>query len=72
MDLLATLGCFPECYVVEFGALPPLPDRWFVAWHAEHEHFQAHGPNDWESVVTVDRFQARRWAMLEAEKEPDA
>ena len=52
-----------EYYSVNFGALPQLPDRWFVAYHPRLEMYMAHGPNEWESMVTCDRFQARRWCI---------
>lgn len=58
--------CSYACYEVDFGALHPLPEGYSVWWHEGHEHYQAHGPDEWESVMTCDRFQARRWCLLEA------
>ena len=52
----------PENVVVNFGALPPLPDGYCVVWHQNLEHYIAWGP-DWESPITCDRFQARRWCF---------
>ncbi len=60
-------NCLRECCEREFGALPPLPPGYSVWWHAEHEHYQAHGPDEWESVITVNAYHARRWALQRAE-----
>ena len=49
-----------------FGALPPLPKGYKVAWYECHEHYQATGPDGWESSITCDPFQARRWAIAHA------
>lgn len=54
-----------RCYEVRWGALPPLPAGYSVWWHGEHEHYTAHGPR-WESAITCDRFQARRWCFAHA------
>ena len=55
-----------ECREISFGALKPLPTGYSVWLHAEHEHYQAHGPNEWSSAITVSRWQARRWALAKA------
>lgn len=52
-----------ECAEVRFGALPSLPAGYSVWRHAEHEHYQGHNPCGWESPITCDRFQARRWCL---------
>ncbi len=53
------------CHERHYGALPPLPEGYSVWWHGEHEHYSAHGPG-WESCITVDPYQARRWALERA------
>lgn len=50
-----------------FGSLA-LPPGYSVMWHGCHEHYQAHGPDGWESCVTWDPYQARRWCMIRNEK----
>jgi hypothetical protein len=55
--------CLDVCHEINFGALPTLPKGWSVWWHEEHEHYQAHGPNDWESVITCRLYDARRWCF---------
>lgn len=52
-----------------FGALKPLPEGYWVGWVECVEHFMAFGPDDWESVVTCDPYQARRWCFTHAAKE---
>jgi hypothetical protein len=54
-----------------FGALPKLPDGYAVRWYECHEHYQATGPNDWESAITCDPFQARRWCFAKAKIETE-
>ena len=49
-----------------FGALPPLPDGYAVVWFESHEHYQATGPDEWESAITCDPYQARRWCFNHA------
>lgn len=54
----------PESYVVNFGAAktPGLPCP--VFWIAETEHYHAVCREcGFESAPTVDRWQARRWAI---------
>jgi len=58
--------CVDGCGEYNFGCLPPLPDGYSVWWHAEHEHYSAHGPGEWESVITWNPYQARRWAFAHA------
>lgn len=55
-----------EEIVVKFGALPPLPDGWYVAWHPNLEMYMGHGPNDWESLISWNRFWVRSWTMQAA------
>lgn len=50
-----------------FGALPPLPDGYRVEWIESVEHFMALGPDEWESAITCDPHQARRWCFDRAE-----
>lgn len=50
-----------------FGALP-MPPGYSVVWHQCHEHYQAHGPSEWESCITVDPHQARRWCIAHAKR----
>lgn len=50
-----------------FGALL-MPEGYSVVWHECHEHYQGHGPDDWESPITVDPHQARRWCIARAGK----
>lgn len=57
--------CLRDCYEVRFGAIP-LPAGYSVWWHGEHEHYQAHGPGGWASMVTCNRWQARRWCRSHA------
>ena len=59
--------CWGDCQVIRFGNIPDMPTGYSVVWHEEHEHYQAHGPNEWESVITVNRFHARWWAILHSE-----
>ncbi len=59
--------CLSECYKVNFGALP-MPEGYSVWWHAEHEHYQGHGPGEVESDVHCDRFACRRWCLEHARK----
>jgi hypothetical protein len=61
--------CWGGCQRVRFGAVP-MPEGYEVWWHEEHEHYQAHGPGEWESVITCDRWQARRWAVQRAAEVP--
>jgi len=49
--------------IVNFGNLPPLPDGYCVRWHDNLEHYIGWGPG-YESPITWDRFQARRWCVL--------
>ena len=53
---------------VNFGALPPMPNGYAVWWHENLEHYIAWGPG-YESPITVDRFQARRWCFAEAKSD---
>lgn len=53
---------FDPCVTYNFGALP-MPRGYYVVWHSGHEHYQAHGPNDWESDITVNPHQARQWCI---------
>jgi len=46
-----------------FGALPPLPAGYWVDYVECVEHYMAFGPDEWESGVTVDPYQARRWCF---------
>lgn len=47
-----------------FGCLrPPLPIGYMVAWYECHEHYQATGPDEWESSITCDPYQARQWCF---------
>lgn len=54
---------------VNFGALPPLPPGYRVVWCDGLEHYLAtgpdpvNGPGEWDSPVTWNRFQARRFAF---------
>lgn len=50
-----------------FGCLP-MPAGYSVVWHSCHEHFQAHGPDEWESSITCDPYQARRWCLWHADQ----
>ncbi len=54
--------------VHNFGALPPLPEGYRVEWFDEVEHFIALGPDDWESVITCDPYQARKWCLDHARR----
>lgn len=45
-----------------FGALT-MPPGYSVVWFSVHEHYQGIGPNEWESTITVDPHQARRWCL---------
>ncbi len=49
-----------------FGALQPLPAGYAVNWYAGHEHYQAVGPDEWESPITCNPLQARAWAFARA------
>jgi hypothetical protein len=49
-----------------FGALPALPEGYSVVWFEAHEHYQAVGPDDWESCITCDPYQARQWCFTHA------
>ena len=40
-----------------------LPAGYIVIWHEGHEHYQGHGPNEWESDITCDPWQAYGWCM---------
>ena len=51
--------------VYNFGALP-MPEGYAVVWHDVVEHYIAHGPDEWESVVTCNPHQARRWCLRRA------
>lgn len=51
-----------------FGALPPMPAGYSVVYHECHEHYQSHGPDEWESEKTCNPHQARRWCFLHAGK----
>ena len=59
-----------EAYPVNFGALKPLPLGFWVGYHPNLEHYIAHGPDEWESVITCDRFQARWWCFDKAQVSP--
>ncbi len=54
---------------VNFGALPALPEGYSVWWHELIEMYMAHGPG-YESAITCNRFQARRWCFAYAVGEP--
>lgn len=49
-----------------FGCLPPLPDGYRVSWFECHEHYQAIGPDEWESPISVDPYQCRQFALAHA------
>lgn len=51
-----------------FGALPPLPAGFSVFYNDNIEHYYATGPDEWQSVITVDPYQARKWCFVEAFK----
>ena len=53
-------------YQINFGCLPPLPDGYWVGYHQSIEHYMAHGPDEWESLITCDRFHARDWCFAMA------
>lgn len=53
--------------IINFGALPPLPDGFHVAWHPALEHYVGHGFDGWESLITCNRFQARDFCIERAE-----
>ncbi len=40
-----------------------MPEGYSVWHHGETEHVVGHGPNGWESAITWDRWQARRWCV---------
>ncbi len=50
-----------------FGAMP-MPPGYSVVWFACHEHYQGIGPEEWESSLTLDPYQARRWCFEHAER----
>jgi len=54
-----------------FGALPPLPAGYSVVYHDCHEHYQAHGPDEWESAITCNPYQARRLCFARAAALPN-
>jgi hypothetical protein len=54
--------------VYRFGALS-MPDGYAVVWHDCVEHYIAHGPHEWESVVTCNPHQARRWCLRHAQQQ---
>ena len=60
--------CWGECREVKFGALPSMPPGYSVWWHEEHEHYQGHGPDEWETAITCDRFSARLACIFAAQK----
>lgn len=52
---------------VNFGALV-MPAGYKVIWCEGVEHYLAvHEASGWESDITWDRFQARRWCIKRAE-----
>ena len=57
----------PSDVPVRFGALPPLPPGHLVIWSEGTEHYHALGPDEWESDITCNRFQARRWCFAHAD-----
>lgn len=58
-----------EGVIYNFGAVK-VPEGYSVRWHECHEHYQAHGPDGWESCITVNPFTARWWCVLhKAQKE---
>lgn len=52
----------------DFGALPPLPSGYSVVWFECHEHYQAVGPDEYESAISCDPYQCRNWALNHAER----
>jgi len=65
------MGCehypdYDDVHVVNFGALPPIPEGWCVAWHECIEMYMGHGPNDWESPICWNRFWVRQWVIDKA------
>ncbi len=62
-----------------FGALPPLPEGYQVMWFDSLEHYMAIGPGDngvwpddyWESPISWNPYQCRRWAFAHAAKEDE-
>jgi len=62
----------PGTYVVNFGALAPLPDGWHVAWHDSIEMYMGHGPGGWESLISWNRFWVRQWTMDASKAHPRA
>lgn len=59
-----------DIHVVNFGALPPLPSGWHVAWHESFEMYMGHGPDGWESAISWNRFWVRSWTMEAALSTP--
>jgi hypothetical protein len=55
--------------VRRFGALPPLPDGYYVAYVEAVEHYMAFGPGDWEGDISCDPYWCRRQALHRARKE---
>lgn len=47
--------------VINFGALPPLPEGWYVV-QLDSGHYMA-TDGEQESAMTVNRFHARKWAI---------
>lgn len=57
-------GGTPAPELVNFGALPPLPEGYAVVW--VEPHYLATGPGGWEGLLTWDRFRARKEALAHA------
>jgi hypothetical protein len=49
-----------------FGPHVAMPPGYRVAWLPCHEHYQAIGPDDWESPISVDPYWCRRCALAHA------
>ena len=63
--------CLSCCQEIKFPKHQRLPAGWSVWWHEEHEHYQAHGPNEQESPITCCRWDARRFAIRQAARQQE-
>ena len=54
---------------VEIRFSQGVPEGYRVLWVESLEHYMAVGPDEWESAITCDRWQARRWAVWQSRKD---
>lgn len=67
-EIKKALGFGDTDYLYEFSSRISMPEGYHIIWCDGVEHYLAIGPNEngpyeWESAITWDKWQARRFAI---------